>query len=265
MVNGTWPERLRRRDRDYIRSFHPQIYSGIASYPEFPAEFLVDKTGWFPDQNIEGEPNGCTNYSQTKLARILGITNATPQALEDVTNANKLGGFGVLASIDAARKVLNWFSWRYTIQTTGILDYFDAFRLAQVSGLPEQRAISIGTPWFFTWEQAALSGTKILPMPTQNEIQQAKTNPNSLSWHNYVADGFSQNFPIAPGKPLYRLESHQGPQVDYLYIDRATLNVVMDIYGTIAVTATNQNAPVIARVPLPDWFWSLWHSWVYGY
>jgi hypothetical protein len=204
---------------------------------------------------------GCTNYSQTKLARILGVTVATPQAAEAVTHANANGGFGILASIDTIISKLGWFKWRFVIQATGMLDYFDACRLAQLNGIEEQRAISIGTPWFPSWEQAALSGTKILPMPTAAELLQAHNNPTSLPWHNYVGDGWSQNFPNSNGLLLYRLDSWQGA-VDYLYMERATFNVVMDLYGTVQAVPTNIQPPEHALVSIPDWFASLMHSWL---
>lgn len=261
MRNGTGPTRIRRRDRDYIKSFHPGIFAGTAAYPVFPAEYLTDTTGWKPDQDADGKPYGCTDYATTKIARILGFASATVDAIEAVTHANALGGFGVLASIDAARTVLGWFTWRYIIQATGSLDFFDASRLAQVSGLPEQRAISAGSPWFPSWEQAVLAGKKILPMPSQAELSIAHTNPSSLPWHDYVLDGWSQNFPEAPGRLLYRIDSWQG-SLDYLYVDRATLNTVMDLFGTIEVVATNRQAPAVSTISLPDWFWSLWHSWL---
>lgn len=262
MNNGARPQRLGWNDFDFLKTFHPQIYAGtVVGSPEFPSEFLTDGTEWFPNQDAEGEPNGCTNYSQTKLARILGKTDAVPAQLEAVTHANAKGGYPILGSVDAARTVLKWFSWRYVIQAKGNLDYFDASRLAQVSGLPEHRAISAGSPWFSSWEQSALSGNKILPMPTQAELSQAHSNPNSLPWHNYVLDGWSQNFPVSKGQLLYRVESHQGESVDYLYMPRDVLNVVFDLYGTVEVVVTNQDV-LPSKVPLPDWFWSLWHSWL---
>jgi hypothetical protein len=240
---------------------------GTAAYPVFPAEYLTDRTGWLPNQNTDGQPEGCTNYSQSKLARILGVdpTVATPQAVESVTHANALGGFSVLGSIDAIISKLGWFKWRFVIQATGMLDLFDACRLAQVNGIEEQRAISIGSPWFSSWEQAALSGTKILPMPTAAELLQVKNNPTSLPWHNYVADGFSQNFPNSNGVLLYRIDSWQGA-VDYLYLERATFNVVMDLYGTVQAVPTNIQPPQTKLVSIPEWFASLmktWKGWVY--
>lgn len=261
MINGTKPERLKWKDFDYIRSFHKEIAFGAAAYPIFPKEYLTDKTNWYPDQNAEGEPYGCTNYSSAKLARILGISYATPQALEAVTHANASNGYSVLASIDAARTVLKWFNWRYTIQAKGKLDYFDAFRLAQVSGIPEQRAISAGSPWPASWETAVLSGNRIMPMPTADELKNMKNGGGGMSWHNYVFDGFSDQFPIAPGKLLYRADSWQGDK-DPIYFPREVINVVFDFYGTIAVTATSAKPPSIATVSLPDWFWSLVNSWL---
>lgn len=261
MKNGSKPERLKWRDFDYILSFHKEIAFGTAAYPQFPKEYLTDNTNWYPDQNTEGEPYGCTNYSSAKLALILGVGYATPQTLEAVTHANANRGYGVLASIDAARTVLKWFNWRYTIQAKGKLDYFDAFRLAQVSGLSEHRAISAGSMWFPSWEQAVLSGNRIMPMPTTDELKQAKNAGGPFPWHNYVFDGWSESFPIAPGMLLYRADSWQGDK-DPIYFPREVINVVFDYYGTIAVTATSAQPPKIATVSLPDWFWSFVNSWL---
>lgn len=260
MVNGTKPHRLKLFEKDYLKSFHPQIYAGTASVPQFPAEYLTDHTEWLPDQNADDQPEGCTNYAQTKLARILGNANVTPQIAESVTHANASGGLGILDSFDIIIDKLGWFKWRYIIQTTGSLDFFDTCRLAQVSGLPELRGISMGSPWFASWEKAVQSGIKILPMPSQAELAQAHDAPNSLTWHDYVGDGWSQNFPISQGQLLYRLDSWQG-DLDYLYMPREVMNVVFDLYGTVQVVPTNMGAPNIGGVPLPAWFASLWHSW----
>lgn len=261
MINGTKPERLKWRDFDYIRSFHKEIAFGAAAYPTFPRGYLTDKTNWYPDQNAEGQPYGCTNYSSTKLAKILGVGYATPQTLEAVTHANAQGGYGVLASIDAARTVLGWFKWRYTIQAKGKLDYFDAFRLAQVSGIPEQRAISSGSMWFPSWENAVLSGHRVMPMPTDDELKQAKNAGGPFPWHDYVLDGWSDQFSVSPGTLLYRADSWQGDK-DPIYFPREVINVVFDYYGTIAVTATSIKPPAISSVSIPDWFWSLINSWL---
>lgn len=258
--NGTNPHRLKWFDKDYIRSFHPQIYAGTALAPEFPTEYLTDHTEWLPNQDADGQPNGCTNYAQAKISRILGNADAEPAQLEAITHANANGGFGILASIDAAINSLGWFKWRYLIQTTGSLDFFDTCRLAQVSGIPELRSISCGSPWFLSWENAVQAGQKILPMPTAAELAQAHSRPISLPWHDYDADGWSQNFTVAPGQLLYRIDSWQG-DLDYLYMPRDVMNVVFDLYGTVQVVPTNMDV-LPARIPLPDWFWSLWHSWL---
>lgn len=261
MINGTKPQRIKRLDFDFLKTFHPEIIAGAAT-PQFPAEYLTDKAGDKPNQNTDGLPYACTSYTTAKLARILGVAYADRDDIETLTNSNAKGGYGVLAAIDMARTKLKWFNWRYVIQAKGNLDWFDAHRLAQVSGLPETRAISVGTPWFPSWERAALAGVRVMPMPTAQELAQIKSNPNSMGWHNYLLDGWSQNFTEAPGRLLYRLDSWQG-LVDYLYLDRAVMNVVFDLYGTVSVTGTNMDV-LPAKVPLPDWFWSLWHSWL-GY
>lgn len=268
---GTKPNRLRLLDKDYIKSFHSELHAGSRTLqqeleikcgaPQFPVEYLTDKTGWLPDQNAEGQPEGCTNYAQTKLARILGVVEATPQMAEQVTHANANGGMGILDSFDLIISKLGWFKARYIIQATGGLSFFEASKLAQISGLPEQRAISTVSPWFSSWEKAAQSGINLMPMPTAAELLQAHTNPTSLPWHNYVCDGWSPNFPGYVGNTLYRLDSWQGP-LDYLYLDQATINVVMDLYGTAQAVATNNEALSPTTISLPDWFWSLWHSWL---
>lgn len=268
---GAKPHRLRLLDKDYIKSFHPELHSGSRTLqqeleikcgaPQFPAEYLTDKTGWLPDQNAEGQEEGCTNYAQTKLARILGVVEATPQMAEQVTHANANGGMGLLDSFDLIISKLGWFKTRYIIQATGGLSFFEASKLAQISGLPEQRAISTVTPWFASWEKAAQSGIKLMPMPTAAELLQAHTNPNSLFWHDYVCDGWSPNFPGYVGSTLYRVDSWQGP-LDYLYLDQATINVVMDLYGTAQGVGTNNGALSPTTISIPDWFWSLWHSWL---
>lgn len=271
MESGTKPHRLRLFDLDYIKSFHPELHAGDRSLedelqikcgaPQFPAEYLTDKTGWLPDQDTEGQPEGCTNYAQTKLARILGVAEATPQIAEGATHANANGGMGILDSFDAIIIKLGWFRARYVIQATGGLSFFQASQLAQISGLPEQRAISTGSPWFLSWEAAAKKGIKLMPMPSAAELLQAKNSPKSLPWHDYLCDGWSPNFPNYIGQTLYRLDSWQGP-IDYLYLDQATLNVVMDLYGTVQVVGTNNEAPSSTTISIPDWFWSLWHSWL---
>lgn len=271
--SGTNPHRLKLFDKDYIKSFHPELHAGTRTLqeelkikfgtPQFPAEFLTDTTGWFPDQNAEGQPEGCTNFAQTMLARIQGVsvTVATPEAAEVVTRANASGGIGILDSIDLIINNLGWFKGRFIIQATGGLSYWDASKLAQVSGLPEQRAISTGTPWPASWEKAAQTGTKLMPMPTAAELLQAHNSPNSIPWHDYVCDGWSPNFPNMNGQTLYRLKSWQGP-LDFLYLDEATFNVVLDLYGTVEAVVTQSGTKTFSFVSLPDWFWSLWHSWL---
>lgn len=269
LKNGTGPYRIKRKDFDFIPSFHPGIYYGTikpgdADYPKFPNKYLTDTSDWMPSQDAEGQPNGCTNYSTVQLARTLGVDPAlaTPQILEQYTGANAKGGLGVIDSIDIARTKLKWFAWRFIIQAKGTLDYFDAFRLAQSSGIPEFRAISWGTPWFPSWRDAcnpSINPSGIMPMPTNEELAIIKSNIRAYGWHDHVLDGWTTH----TGRLVYRDKSWQGNTVGqsgYIYFPREVINVVNDIYGTVAVTATSSNPPAFNPVNLPDWFFSFIHS-----
>lgn len=252
--NGTRPTKPRHLNRDYLKSFHPQIYAGTQAPPVFPAEFLTDDGSWMPNQNADGLPEGCTDYAQSNLAKNLG-ESVTPQELEAVTHANASGGYSIQMSLDAARK-LGWFTYTYQIAATGPLDYFDTFRLAQSSGLPEKRSISWGTPWFSSWEQAAMQGIKIMPMPTPQELAQAQSNPGSLPWHNSMLDGWTQE----NGVLAYRDKSWQGAPVDYLYFTRDVINTIMTLNGTAAFTATNMVPNSVQTIDLS--FIDKWLSYI---
>lgn len=275
MEHGTRPYRPKRKDYDFLPSYKDHIIKKFGSLtPQFPEEFLTDATGWLPDQNTGGQlpasassqPEGCTNYATVKAALILGVHDATVDKLEAITHANALGGFGVVESIDAARKSLKWFGWRFIIHSKQAGDWFNAFCLAQMSGLPEHRPIPWGTPWFKSWNEAILRGERILPMPTPAELQQAHTDPNSLPWHDHLLDGFSQKFDIKRGTLLYRDSSWQGSVIGYVYFTREVINVVHELSGTVAVVPTRSDLPpIIATISLPDWFWELLHSWMVGY
>lgn len=271
VAHGARPYRPKWKDYDFLPSHKDHIIKKFGSLtPQFPAEFLTDTIGWLPNQNTGGplpasaspQPEGCTNYTTTKAALILGVSAATVDALERETHANALGGFGVVESIDIARKVLKWFGWRFIIHSKEAGDWCNAFQLAQMSGLPEHRPLPWGTPWFPSWEEAIMRGERIMPLPTAQELQQIHTDPNSLPWHDSLLDGWSHNFVVAPGRFLYRDSSWQGAEIGYVYFPREVINVVHNLYGPVAVPPTQTEPPMIATIPLPDWFWNFIHSWM---
>lgn len=268
---GTGPSRTDHRDRDLHLSF-----GNTGASVSFPGEFFTDSIKDMPDQMADGQPFGCTNYSQARLATNLlkGLKVFLASVLEAVTRANKKGGYDIRQSLLAA-KGLGWFTGFYNIKPSvwPPMDYFDALRLAQIAGMPENRSISVGFPWMPSWELATqgeimqrnLDGTYtlllnpagkqiIMPMPTEAELNIARTNPNSLPWHNSVLPGWTTK----GGVLLYQDVSFQGPNIGeggYVYFPREVINVVMNIKGAVAFTATNQTPANVQTVDLNAIAW----------
>lgn len=244
LKSGTGPTRDSHLDRDLHLSF------GNIAPLSFPAEFLTDSTNDFPDQNADGQPFGCTNYTQAALATNLvnGIVTFKPADLEAVTHANQKGGLDIRLSLSAA-KDLGWIQGYYLITQIPGLDMFDTFRTAQTACLPERRSISWGTPWFPSWEKAALAGTYIMPMPTDAELEVARKDPRALPWHNSEDAGWTDE----NGVPVYRNKCWQGTHVGrngYIGFTREVINTVMALWGTVAFTGTNQIPDNIVTVQL---------------
>lgn len=274
-MSGAKPTRIDHRDRDLHRSF------GNTAPSSFPIEFLVDPGITMPNQNmvnaafkppVPAMPYGCTNYGQSEMATILdgvkmGIKN--PAQLDAVTLANARHGIDIRESLLACTphtyvrpERLNWIGNFYNIRSSGIIDSFDAFRLAQVSGLPEQRAITWGTPWFPSWERAIFGivteangtytntgakGQIVMPMPTGAELSAIRKDPRAFPWHNSMLDGWTTR----EGKPVYRDKAWMGPDIGeggYIYFPREVVNMVMTIPGSVAYTVTNQTPEVMQTI-----------------
>jgi hypothetical protein len=210
-------------------------------------------------------PFGCTDFSQAGISTNLTKTIHDPLTLDNVTHANASGGYDIRQSILAAIG-LGWFKTFYNITTSGALDAFEA-------NAGETRSISWGTPWFTSWEQAALAGQSIMPMPTADELASVAASGSlwgrlkalfgavePIPWHNSVLDGFSNQFKVSPGTLLYRDESHQGKNVGdggFLYFPREVVNTVMSVSGTVAFTPSNQAPSSPIPVPLSTLEWVL--------
>lgn len=261
MYRGTTPTKLKHTDRDYIKSFHDDVLLG-AAYPTFPQEYFCDAGLTMPDQNGSGLPFGCTDETQADLATDLTGIVHDPFQLEAVTHANAQGGFGIRDSLDAARKTLQWFGGYYNIQAKGKLDAFDAFRLAQSSGIPEKRSITFGSPWFPSWEYAcnkAINPSAIMPMPTEQELSAIREDINVFSWHNSKLDGWTS----IEGRVVYRNKSWQGNIIGdhgFVYFPREVINTVMALPGAVAYTPTNANPLSIQTIDLT--FIQTWISYI---
>lgn len=263
ITSGLKRPRLRHLNRDLHKSF------GSAVPTTLPAEFNTDAGVDMPDQNqannqfsppIPAQPEGCTNYAQAEISTDLleGKVVRNPADLEAVTHANARGGIDIDTSLLAA-KSLKWFTGFYQIKYSGILDAFDALRLAQYSAYPtEKRSITWGTPWFPSWEAKANGNTftinpngsftvgaglgvpndGILPMPSDQELAMLRANPSVFPWHDSKLPGWK----TINGILVYADKSWQGKNVGadgWLYLPREVINVVSAIPSVVAQTATN--------------------------
>lgn len=276
MKSGTRPTNIDHRDRDFHRSF------GSVVPQTFPQEYLCDAGLTMPDQEsvntffippVPPLPYGCTDYTQSELATdlVLGKQVFNPQDIENITGANKNGGYDIRMSLLVA-KALGWINGFYNIKTIAGLDYFDAFRLAQLVGAPEKRSISFGCPWFPSWE-AAIQGNiliqnsdgsfttrsggdsiSIIPMPLPSELATISKNPLAYGWHNSKLDGWK----MFNNQLVYRDKSLQGKNIGdggFIYFSRTVINVVMGIQGTVAFTATNNEPTNIVTIPVTYLQW----------
>lgn len=250
---------LDHRDRSFVPSF------GLThvSAPEFPDEYVTDAGIWMPNQNtyeptfkIAAEPYGCTNYTSGDVSADLDGVLKNPEVLEAVTHANALGGYDIRASLLAAKKI-GWISGFYNIQPHR-LDFFDTMRLAMVSGIPEKRSISVGTPWYPDWQAAATGAVKnpdgtytyaagqkprpIMPMPLSLDYA-------GLGWHNWKIGGWK----LINGTPYMMGKIWEGNAVGdkgWVYFDRPLINAVMGLKFTIAFTATHMKPNSIYTIDM---------------
>lgn len=262
---GTGPTYNDHRDFDYLPSVHPLIYSGVQKPPIFPDTYITDADDGQPNQNIDDAlfnpivsamPFGCTNECTSQL--IFDASGGTvlirPDTIEAITHANKLGGYDVRRSLMTGVNDLHALGAIFNVYDTGPLDYFDTFRLAQLSGGIEKRSLSVGFPWFPSWESACFGTittlnpdntysmaagpkTGIMPMPFPAELANIKKNIRFYGWHNPKLGGWV----VINGVTYYRCKSWQGRECGdngYIYFSREIINTVMELVGTVAFTGS---------------------------
>lgn len=243
---GTGPTRISKKDFDFHAS-----YGTIGAAPVFPVEYFTDAGLWVPDQNAGNTtynlpplPNGCTDYTQADLANDeSGTLSHDPMTLENITNANRNGGADIRQSLLAAVK-LGWFTGFFNIQPHQ-LDFFDSIRYAMISGIPEKRSVSVGTPWYPVFETT--DTIAILRMPSNLK------DPN-LTWHNYKICGWK-----VIGDQTYLIgKSWQGAKYGdkgFAYFSRPLVNTLMSVPGAVAFTATKGVLPPISTISPALWSW----------
>lgn len=150
---------------------------------------------------------GCQIRNSFKATRVYGVKK---ELEDDVDATSRRGGA------------------YFNIYDDGTHDWFDGIR-TQIQ--LNRRAVSAGTPWFPTW--AYINSTGIMPMPTVNEINLAKTNVNAVSWHDFAIKGWKQ----IGGTPYLIVKSWQGPNYGdegWCYMSREVANEVFEIRGSAA-------------------------------
>lgn len=262
MISGTKPTRIKHTDYDFIQSH--RLGAVTVSDAQFADTYFADAGLTMPDQlTADTEftpptppmPEGCTDFAQADLATDLTKVIHNPLILESITHANALGGFGIRESLDAAVSI-GWFKQYFNIVTSGVLDAYDSFRLAQLMGINagENRSITWGTPWFQSWERAAQNGLSVMPSPTAEEL----ATVSSLPWHDSKLDGWTS----MNGVMVYRDKSWQGNAIGdkgFLYFPRDVINLVMGIKGVAAFTPSNTpiTNPVTISVTTLQWIVSV--------
>jgi hypothetical protein len=246
--NGTRPSRVDHRDYDFHRSF------GSIAPPLFPENYDTDAGLWVPDQNAPEPtfgnpalPYGCTDYTQADLAADLAGKLFNPGTLEALTHANAQGGYSIRNSLQAARS-LGWINAFFNVIAHAPLDYFDTFRLAMFYGAPEKRSLTVGTPWFPSWEHAAVNRIAIVPMPTDEELALVRKYQNAYPWHNHKISGWESRSGV-----VLKDKSWQGTGIGeegWLYFPREVINTVMAIPGTVAFTSTQVTPNNIKTIPV---------------
>ena len=268
MKNGCRPTRIDHRDYDFIKS-----HKLGATLAQFQDEYLADANLTMPDQETADTeftpptppmPYGCTDFAQADLATDLTKQIHNPNYLESMTHANEDGGCDIRTSLNAAVQ-MGWFKQYFNVTTSGLLDYFDSFRLAQLMGVNagENRSITWGTPWFSSWEQAAIAGQKVMPMPTDDELAAIRKNSNAFNWHDSKLDGWTS----INGVLVYRDKSWQGTTIGFLYFPREVINMVMSLNGTAAFipTLTPVTNPVTISLNTLQWILSVVQNMLYHY
>src|SRR5712664_1369790 len=110
MKHGARPLKPDHRDYDFHKSF------GSIAPSKFADSYSTDAKLNMPDQNADGLPYGCTDYSQAELGDDIVRQYAyDPRQLEAVTHANALGGIDIRTSLKAALN-LGWITAYFNVQ-----------------------------------------------------------------------------------------------------------------------------------------------------
>lgn len=226
MEHGTGPVAKDKRDYDYHKTF------GTVSVPAFPENFSIDAGLTMPNQEADGLPFGCTSYTSSDLCTDEdGLTyddysylyHLTPPGTDSegremraaLSTICKYGPKNKNGTVGPKRTAY------FNIKASGIIDAFDAVRVAIYSTQDEKRGVSAATPWF---------GGFFGPIAST-----ATFDPAYASWHNHAIKGWK----TINGVPYLLSKPWQGPNYGdkgWVYFSREVWNQLMKIDGSAAFT-----------------------------
>lgn len=233
--HGIQPNRYDRRDHSHERTF------GTIDPLSLPKEYNADRTGEFPDQNRDGYPNGCSGYTQNDTGEneynkrfdpafvyqnTLTIANLPPHSpvqVRDSFRAVRLYGLKPMDSRDGDPSLYKRGKY-FDVDKVG--DYFDGARVALWLNRQANRALSVGTPWYWSF---------IKPDGFMRDWGKKKAGD---VWHNYEVTGWK----TVDNKECLIVKAWCGPSwgdKGYGYMSREVFNRLMGISGTFLYIQRN--------------------------
>lgn len=278
MIQGYKPKKFLfwyfndHRDHDYIK------YAGIAQMPAMPQEVNNDQGFGQPNQNaydplfnIGPIPNGCTDEAQADYCTQWLEALCSPMYLENITHANAKGGLDIRIAMAAVVAngiqtkdgVVHWpFKQYMAVRAQNGLDWFDTFKATLFLGKADRKVISIGLPWFVSFENVQIKlqdgSFTISALPTNWNgvlIMPPDFSTRGLGWHNAVISGYTTKDTkgnlLNGGEQFLKIKSWQGPGYGdngWCYMSRSLCNQIFAIPGTYAAVFSQVYVPGINTI-----------------
>lgn len=244
---GAKPTPLDKRDYSHQQTF------GSTTPRKWPSEFILDRSDFFPDQNTDGFPFGCTGYTQAdngsnrdgvqykpgfvyeKTCLIEGHPADQGCDIRNSFKATRVYGMQTIAETTDEEALQHRGGLYLNIYDDGPLDFFDAARDALIK---HSVPLSCGTPWFPEW---ALPGQVLSDFYYDG-------NPYHYGWHNWAIKGWKD----INGQPMLLVKSWQGRfgNDGWQYINRDVFNKAMLIRGSALFYQLSAQPGDIYRIKL---------------
>lgn len=239
MKNGYKKTYTDHRDYDLLRTRKPTF----GAVQALPLSYSVSTGLRIPNQEVQDAnftppvpplPYGCTSYAQCQICSDEDGVLYNPAYIESFTHANANGGSDLRTALDCVVKngvqdaqgqIHKNHPAYFNIKPSGMIDAFDAARLAMLSTSSEKRGVSVGSPFWLQWGAVGNSG--ILP-PPDYDLQFA-------SWHNWVIEGWE----TINNTTYLRCQMLQGATYGnggIVYMPRDQFNTTMAVRGSIMFT-----------------------------